>query len=486
MDYWNRVKNLLRRATHPPSRALHRVRHALHRHDLDAAEHWANLAKQKYPLRPDVNALYAQIHAKRENWENVQAGIDCIVENRKSGFAQRLAAARLYAKLGQVETAIETYEHLGRTSQGFNAGLTWNAIANLRQQQGLPEKALAAFAQCAQRTGPLPWVRVIQVVRKCSLESVVACRQSMLEWTGEEASPYRTNKFISLLEQKLVQAKICERQTMVRSMRMASRRGFRSAYPRLEFSEQLPPLKPKFLIIGAMKCGTTTLHELMNQHPNCLSLMDKEIQFFQFPELCDQWYLEHFPRISPELGLIAGDASPGYYAFDIVDRVSTLLPDVKLIFIQRDPARRAISHLRHNARIGMPDFPPDQIISSVDRLQAEIEASPQHAEQIILDITFGKRKQSTFAALGCYELLLRRWRRVFPSNQLLAIDLETLSESPQETMHRVFEFVDLDPIEIEPVESNPGNYIDFDPETQRLFNRFHEFFTTISQLTASP
>jgi hypothetical protein len=225
---------------------------------------------------------------------------------------------------------------------------------------------------------------------------------------------------------------------------------------------------------------------LIAQHPQCLVSFDKEIQFFQFPHLSEQWYFEHFPRVSPDLGYVTGDASPGYYIFDIVDRVKRLLPDVKLVFVQRDPAQRAVSHIRHNARTGMLDYGPKKALAGIDQLEREIEAAPQNAEQIILDITFEKRKQNMFVAFGCYELLLRRWRRAFGAEQLLTLKLEDLSSRPQATMDRVFEFIGLERIPIEPIASNAGDYDALDPETREVLARLQRFYARVSELTELP
>ena len=47
---------------------------------------------------------------------------------------------------------------------------------------------------------------------------------------------------------------------------------------------------------------------------------------------------------------MTGEASPGYYTFDIVDRVKQMLPETKIAFIRRNPVERAISHYFHNRR----------------------------------------------------------------------------------------------------------------------------------------
>ncbi len=470
MDVLYQAASVLMHLLHPPTRALNYVRQALVQRDLPTATARIDQARQKYPGRPDVNHLYATIHATQENWDQVRAGIEWIASCPDSSFDQLLDAAKLFSRIGEYDKAIELYRKLGIQSRSWNAGLTWNSIAQIHIQRSEHGQALHAFSECVCRDGPAPWVPIINVLQECGVESVARCRESMLKQPEQDRRSFRFHKFMSLMEQRLVDAGACDQQTVIQSQRTASKLSFEERYPDIQFDDNEPPLKPGFLIIGAMKCGTTSLFQMIEQHPRCLTSIDKEIQFFQFPHLNKQWYFEHFPRVSEDLGYVTGDASPGYYIFDIVDRVKELLPNIKLIFIQRDPARRAISHMRHNARFGMPDYGPDLAISGIDELEQEIESAPETAEQIVLDITYGKRKQNTFLALGCYELLIRRWKRAFGPDQLLSIELDDLSRRPQETMNRVFEFIGLESVPVVPVESNAGDYNEFDPRTEELLN----------------
>ena len=483
MNLLNQATNAFFHWFHPPTRSLNFVRQALSQQDLDLAAERIEQARQKYPDRPDVNQLYVNIHSTRQDWDKVRSGIERIADNPNSSFQQNIESARLYAKLGEHEKAIDLFERLGNQSRGFDAGLAWNSIARIYMDRSESKNALFAYSETVRRAGPVPWLLVNNVLKACTFESVSQCKAAMLRWPAQDQELFRFHKFLSLLEQKLVADGSCDQKTVIQSMRTASDIVFKDLYRDLNVAAGATPLQPKFLIIGAMKCGTTTLFELISQHPRCVTSFEKELQFFQFPDLSEQWYLEHFPRISPDLGYITGDASPGYYIFDIVDRVKKVLPDVKLIFIERDPARRALSHMRHNARFGMPDYGPDKAISGMDALEQEIESSPENAEQILLDITYGKRKHNAFLALGCYELLLRRWKRAFGPDQLLSLSLEELSQRPQEVMNRVFEFIDLEPFEIEPLELNIGDYKSFDPHAEEMLKRLSHFYARVAELT---
>ena len=469
---------------HPPMRVLKSAQEALNQNDLDAATKKIDLAKRLYPRRPDVNEMYARIYAKHEDWEKVKLAIEQIAADSDAEFAHVIEAAKLFWQLGDDEKAIELFRRMGQSSLEWKAGATWNPIGQIYLQRGEKENALHAFAEGVCREGPAIWTLVIEALRDCSLDTVAECRKQMGPRVLRENRAYQYHKMLSLLEQKLYEGGRLEKEPMLQSIRTATKNSFARLYPQIEADDEQPPLKPSFLIIGAMKCGTTTLYELIAQHPLCLASFEKELQFFQFPHLCDQWYLEHFPRIGSGGGYVCGDASPGYYTFDVVDRIKKLLPDVKLIFIQRDPAQRAISHVRHNNAMGLNAAGSQQAIARIDELEQEIAANPENAEQIILHITFLKRKHNSYLALGCYELLLRRWKRAFRPDQLLTLDLDDLSKDPQATMAKVFQFIGLDPIEVNPIKSNPGNYDISDPQTQQAIKRLGEFYRRVTELTA--
>lgn len=483
MDLLNRAAKVFLHVMHRPTRMLNQVRFALRQHDLESATTRINEAQRRFPHLPDVNHLFVKIQAMNENWDEVRNGIDCIAANPNSNFEQILAAARMFRKLGDDRQAIELYEQLGKQSQGLPAGFAWSSSGHIYMQRSEFENAVSSFIESACKNGGVHWIPAIDALQRCAADSVFKLRESMLERPPDQQETYQFQKLLSLLEQRLVESDRCSQESVIQSMRRATEHALKTAYPNLTTDDSADPLKPSFLIIGAMKCGTTSLNQMICQHPRCLKSWDKEIQFFQFPHLSEQWYLEHFPRVSPTEGYVTGDASPGYYIFDIVERVKTLLPDVKLVFIQRDPVRRALSHMRHNVRVGMVDFAPRQLVNGIDELEHEITSAPENAERTILDITYGHRKQSTFVALGCYELLLRRWKRTFGAERLLTIQLEDLSRSPQDTIEQVFQFIGLESVPISPVGPNTGNHDDSDPDTQLLKDRLKQFYSNVAQAT---
>lgn len=113
-----------------------------------------------------------------------------------------------------------------------------------------------------------------------------------------------------------------------------------------------PARRPDFIVIGAMKCGTTTLFQWLDDHPDCRLSPDKEPHFFsrdrefrRGPEP----YLALFADAPP--GLVTGEASASYadprIAPVVARRIHELAPEVKLIYLVRDPVARLKSHYLH-------------------------------------------------------------------------------------------------------------------------------------------
>ena len=114
---------------------------------------------------------------------------------------------------------------------------------------------------------------------------------------------------------------------------------------------------PDFVIIGAMKSGTTSLYDFVVRHPAITPASRKEVQYFSFwHDLGKLWYRSNFPtdlsrrRFYKKTGqnLLSGEASPDYlFHPEVPGRMKELLPDVKLIVILRNPVDRAYSHYHH-------------------------------------------------------------------------------------------------------------------------------------------
>lgn len=100
---------------------------------------------------------------------------------------------------------------------------------------------------------------------------------------------------------------------------------------------------PNLVVIGGMKCGTSSLHYYLSLHPQISMSEPKELSFFaeNWPRGRD-WYEAHFPEDLP----IRGESSPNYMkhpAFPgVPERMVSLVPDAKLVYLVRDPIARIV------------------------------------------------------------------------------------------------------------------------------------------------
>ena len=121
---------------------------------------------------------------------------------------------------------------------------------------------------------------------------------------------------------------------------------------------------PSFLVIGAMKSGTTALYSLLCSHPHIRMSSIKEPHFFNSPDVFGgtwnhglEWYLSLFP---PGPG-VRGEASTGYTKFPrdaaVVDRIHETLPQARFVYLVRNPIDRALSHYLHSVLDGLEERP---------------------------------------------------------------------------------------------------------------------------------
>lgn len=128
---------------------------------------------------------------------------------------------------------------------------------------------------------------------------------------------------------------------------------------------ELPCQRPNFLIIGAAKCATTTLCQMLSAHPQIFIAPGKETYFFTDERLFAKkgwsWYESLFVdgRNLP----FRGEGTPFYSMRDeypqVADRIAASLPDVKLIYMVRHPLRQIESWWMQARANGNTFAPPD-------------------------------------------------------------------------------------------------------------------------------
>lgn len=198
---------------------------------------------------------------------------------------------------------------------------------------------------------------------------------------------------------------------------------------------------PDFLIIGAQKCGTTSLYERLVEHPGVVAASRKEVHFFDLEHHRGAaWYARHFDANRGRR--ITGEATP-YYLFHprAAARAAALLPECRLIVLLRDPAARALSHYHQEVRHGVEPLPLSEALAAEEaRLSGEHErlrSDPNHRSPA--------HQHYSYKARGRYAEQLDVWLARYPRDQLLVVDADQLARDPAPTLARVFAFLGLPP-----------------------------------------
>lgn len=197
---------------------------------------------------------------------------------------------------------------------------------------------------------------------------------------------------------------------------------------------------PEFLVLGAMRCGTSSLFRYLSAHPQVARPLRKEIEFFTLNwERPRSWYRAHFPLA--QRGMRSFEATP-YYLFHprAAIRAAASVPGARLVVLLRDPVERALSHHRHMVRLGFEPFGFEEALDREDeRIEGEHERLVRHEGY---DSPLHRRY--SYRARGEYAQQVLKWLRYFPSDHLHVAWSDDLYRDPAGTLSALFAFLGLD------------------------------------------
>ena len=210
-------------------------------------------------------------------------------------------------------------------------------------------------------------------------------------------------------------------------------------------------IKPNFLILGAGKSSTTSLHYYLAQHPDVYMSEPKEPRFFELEyEKGMQFYWNnYFKGWSGQKAV--GEASPSnFYLPYVPKRIKHSLPEAKLIAILRNPVDRAHSTWwMHYARGGEPLSFEEAISDSLKRIEAGVTFVGKDGEKLWRDTAYwiGKRKiqYRTYLDRGYYAQQLNRYLALFPRSQIKVVLFEDLCSSPELVVKDLWHFIGVEP-----------------------------------------
>ncbi len=239
---------------------------------------------------------------------------------------------------------------------------------------------------------------------------------------------------------------------------------------------------PDYLIIGAQRCGTTSLYRYLVQHPSVApTVMAKGVHYFDVDYGKGvSWYRGHFPTVMRRAyahgvhrtRLITGEGSP-YYLFHplVPERVNELLPDVRLIVMLRDPVERAFSHYKHYRQRDLEPLPTFEAALDAEEGRLAGEVDRMHEDPLYRAWDY---QHFSYAARGMYAEQLERWAALFPRDRLLVLRSEDFFADPETAYTSVLDFLGLPRRHLARYDRfNPTARSDMRPETRtRLQERF--------------
>lgn len=178
---------------------------------------------------------------------------------------------------------------------------------------------------------------------------------------------------------------------------------------------------PDFIIIGAMKSATSTLHDQLALQPGIFMSTPKEPNYFSDQAQWDKgenWYRGLFATAAE--GALCGESSTHYSKLpdheETLPRLHALLPNVRLIYVMRDPFERLVSHYIHEWTQRQINTPIDHAIQRFPEL-----------------INYGR-----------YAMQLEPYLRCYGGERVLPVFFERLVARPQRELERVCHFLGYD------------------------------------------
>ncbi len=224
-----------------------------------------------------------------------------------------------------------------------------------------------------------------------------------------------------------------------------------------------PKLKPRIIVIGAQKAGTSALFKMLAKHPSIIPPERKELKFFNQDERYELGLggyakqLPHRPLHGKGWGTV--DATPGYlYHPQAAERIHRAFPNVLIVAILRDPVARAFSdwnmfrqfkgHPKHDRLFDPRSFE--------EAIRAELATTPLNAP---------------YLSNGYYAQQLERYFSVFPKEQVLVFPYPRFKKEPVSVVSKICSVAGLPPVDLngslESVKANVNPYLNPIPETLR-------------------
>jgi hypothetical protein len=208
--------------------------------------------------------------------------------------------------------------------------------------------------------------------------------------------------------------------------------------------------RPNFMLLGAAKCGTTSLAYYLSQHPDLFFSEPKEPVFFEaeYERGLEFYWNQYFRNWNGEAAIGEGRVYNLFLPF-VPARIFESVPTARLIALLRDPVERAYSHWWHRYSRGLETLPFGDAIGEnlseprgAERFAGEEGAKRWREGLINLGVATRYR---LYVDLGFYAEQLGRYRERFDPSRIKVVFHEDLSRDPAAVTREVWSFLGVDP-----------------------------------------
>lgn len=246
---------------------------------------------------------------------------------------------------------------------------------------------------------------------------------------------------------------------------------------------------PGFIVIGAQKCGTSSLHYYLDQHRGLVGSNPKEIHFFDRDIYFGQTVEDYRRNFRGSRAKLHFETSPSYlYTPGSAFNIWAQYPDIKMIVILREPIERAYSAWNHYKQL----FESGEFRESIqknpkrpgnllfDMLFKGRDAFPSFGECVELELGLIERSDGFEPALlrrGLYLEQLERYWRYFEQPQILILGFKDLVTDTVATLNRVCDFLGVNPMDINSIDLEPRHNREYgapvSEEDRRILEEFY-------------
>lgn len=192
---------------------------------------------------------------------------------------------------------------------------------------------------------------------------------------------------------------------------------------------------PNTLMIGVQKSGTTSLFDVLGEHPDIYAPFQvKDLPFFtndQFYQKGAEFYDRVFDRWNGEAIIAGSDVNIAHFAASSAERIYRLRPQMKLIMTVRNPVDRAFSGYKYACQRGLEQCSFDQAIDE------ELTGKRKYA-------TYYQQAQLDYTRHGLYYQQIATFLRYFPRDQIYIAFFEDYKVDKQLFMKELLQFLNVD------------------------------------------